>query len=209
MAVASVLLGFLVPDWNHPLVVGTLLLFGIGVGLMSTPMTDAAVGQASGVLEPLAGMASGVFKMSSMLGSSLGVALFATSAKLFATDTVVDQARAAGLSGRQIATLRDALVDSKLAQRILSSLSPEARERVIGAGRTTLKALIAGRPSVIADGSDPGSLPGLESSPSGSLGPQWFENGSLDARKASYVRVATEEGGPCCSCARRSARRRR
>jgi len=108
MAVASVLLGFLVPGWNYPLVVGTLLLFGIGVGLMSTPMTDAAVGQASGVPEPLAGMASGVFKTSSMLGSSLGVALFATSAKLFATDTAVDQARAAGLSGRQVATLRDA-----------------------------------------------------------------------------------------------------
>lgn len=37
----------------------------------------AAVGQASGVPEPLAGMASGVFKMSSMLGSALGVALVA------------------------------------------------------------------------------------------------------------------------------------
>jgi len=36
----------------------------------------------------------------------------------------VDEARAAGLSDRQITTLRDALVDSKLAQRILSSLSP-------------------------------------------------------------------------------------
>jgi MFS family permease len=77
MAVASVLLGFLAPDWDYPLVVGALLLFGIGVGLMSTPVSDAAVGQASGVPEPLAGMASGVFKMSSMLGSALGVALVA------------------------------------------------------------------------------------------------------------------------------------
>ncbi len=55
----SVLLGLLVPDWNYPLVVGALLLFGIGFGLMSTPVSDAAVGQASGVPEPLAGMASG------------------------------------------------------------------------------------------------------------------------------------------------------
>jgi hypothetical protein len=123
MAVAVVLLGFLVPDWNYPLVAGALLLFGIGVGLMSAPMTDAAVGQASGVPEPLAGMASGVFKLSSMLGSALGVALFAASAKLFATNTGPDEARAAGLSDHQIATLRDALVDSKLPQRILPSLS--------------------------------------------------------------------------------------
>jgi MFS family permease len=72
MAVALALLGFLVPDWTYPLVAGTLLLFGIGLGLLSTPMSDAAVGQASGVPEPLAGMASGVFKMSSMLGSALG-----------------------------------------------------------------------------------------------------------------------------------------
>jgi MFS family permease len=36
---------------------------------------------------------------------------------------LLPEARAAGLSDHQIATLRDALVDSKLAQRILSSLS--------------------------------------------------------------------------------------
>jgi Major Facilitator Superfamily len=143
MAVGLVLLGFLVPGWNYPLVVGALLLFGIGVGLMSTPVSDAAVGQASGVPEPLAGMASGVFKMSSMLGSSLGVALFATSAKLFATNTAVDQARAAGLSDRQITTLRDALVDSKLAQRILSSLSPDMRDRVIAAAREAFTSGVA------------------------------------------------------------------
>jgi hypothetical protein len=143
MAVALVLLGFLVPDWTYPLVVGALLLFGIGLGLMSTPMSDAAVGQASGVPEPLAGMASGVFKMSSMLGSALGVALFATFAKLFATNTAVDEARAAGLSDQQITTLRDALVDSKLAQRILSSLSPDVRERVTDAAHQAFTSGVA------------------------------------------------------------------
>jgi hypothetical protein len=45
----------------------------------------------------------------------------------------VDEARAAGLSDRQITTLRDALVDSKPAQRILFSLSPDVRERVTDA----------------------------------------------------------------------------
>jgi hypothetical protein len=143
MAVALVLLGFPVPDWTYPLVVGALLLFGIGLGLMSTPMSDAAVGQASGVPEPLAGMASGVFKMSPMLGSALGVALFATFAKLFATNTAVDEARAAGLSDQQITTLRDALVDSKLAQRILSSLSPDVRERVTDAAHQAFTSGVA------------------------------------------------------------------
>jgi Na+/melibiose symporter-like transporter len=143
LAVASALLGFLVPDWNYPLVVAALLLLGIGLGLMSTPVSDAAVGQASGVPEPLAGMASGVFKMSSMLGSALGVALFAAFAKLFGTNTAVDQARAAGLSERQIATLRDALVDSKLAQRILSSLPPDVRERVTDAAHEAFTSGVA------------------------------------------------------------------
>jgi hypothetical protein len=100
---------------------------------MSTPVSDAAVGQATGVPEPLAGMASGVFKMSSMLGSALGVALFAVFSKQFATNTGVDEARAAGLSDHQISTLCDALVDSKLAHRILSTLSPDVRERVTNA----------------------------------------------------------------------------
>jgi hypothetical protein len=143
MALASVLLGFLVPDWNHPVVTGALLLFGIGVGLMSTPVTDAGVGQASGIPEPLAGMASGVFKMSSMLGSALGVALFTAATKLFTTNTAVDEARAAGLSDQQLTTLRDALVDSKLAQRILSSLSPEVRARVIDAAREAFTSGVA------------------------------------------------------------------
>jgi EmrB/QacA subfamily drug resistance transporter len=144
MAVAAVLLGgVLVPGWNYPLVTGTLLLFGIGVGLMSTPVSDAAVGQASGVPQPLAGMAAGVFKMSSMLGSALGVALFTAATKLFTTNTAVDEARAAGLSDQQITTLRDAPVDSKLAQRILSSLSPDVRERVTDAARAAFTSGVA------------------------------------------------------------------
>jgi hypothetical protein len=88
-------------------------------------------------------MASGVFKMSSMLGSALGVALFAAATKLFTTNTAVDEARAAGLSDQQLTTLRDALVDSKLAQRILSSLSPEVRARVIDAAREAFTSGVA------------------------------------------------------------------
>ena len=60
----------------------------------------------------------------------------------------MDEARAAGLSDRQITTLRDALVDSKLAQRVLSGLSPDVRQRVTDAAHqaftsgaaTTIKA---------------------------------------------------------------------
>jgi len=85
----------------------------------------------------------GVFKMSSMLGSALGVALIATFAKLFATNTAMDEARAAGLSDQQITTLHDALVDSKLAQRILSSLSPDVRERVTDAAHQAFTSGVA------------------------------------------------------------------
>ena len=83
---------------------------------------------------------------------------FAASTKLFATNTGVDQARAAGLSDQQITTLRDALVNSKLAQRILSSLPPDVRERVTDAAHqaftsgvaTTIKA--AGLVALVAAG---------------------------------------------------------
>jgi hypothetical protein len=51
--------------------------------------------------------------------------------------------RAAGVSDRQITTLRDALVDSKLAQRILSSLSPDVREPVTDAAREAFTSGVA------------------------------------------------------------------
>jgi hypothetical protein len=55
----------------------------------------------------------------------------------------VDEARAAGLSDQQITTLRNVLVDSKLAQRILSSLSPDVHERVTNAAHKAFTSGVA------------------------------------------------------------------
>ena len=51
------------------------LIFGIGLGMYATPSTDTAI---SNVPLEKAGSASGIFKMSSSLGSSFGVAISAS-----------------------------------------------------------------------------------------------------------------------------------
>lgn len=72
--------------WQYQ-VVATIAftLFGAGLGFYATPSTDAAL---STVPEEQAGAASGIYKMSSSLGSALGIAI---SAALFT-----------GLSGAQV-----------------------------------------------------------------------------------------------------------
>jgi EmrB/QacA subfamily drug resistance transporter len=67
------LLGLLDDQAPIALVGVALLIVGLGVGIMATPISSAAVG---GVPEALAGTAAGVFKMSSMVGGAVGVALF-------------------------------------------------------------------------------------------------------------------------------------
>ena len=64
------------PDTAYIIVVFVgFILFGIGLGVYATPSTDTAV---SSVPEDKVGTSSGIYKMSSSLGSSFGVAISAT-----------------------------------------------------------------------------------------------------------------------------------
>ena len=115
------------PYWI--LLVG-LLVLGAGLGLLSVPVSDTAV---AGPPIALAGTASGVFKMSSMLGGALGVALFAAVGKAIGDHRAVSEARAAGMSDDQISQLSNSLSGSNAAASILDTVPASQRQAVIDA----------------------------------------------------------------------------
>jgi hypothetical protein len=104
-----------------------LVIMGVGLGLLSTPVSDTAVGQ---VPADLAGTAAGVFKMSSMVGGALGVALLSAFARGFVEDDVRAAAVAAGMGDDDIEQAHQALVNSASFHDALTLLPPRLREEV-------------------------------------------------------------------------------
>jgi EmrB/QacA subfamily drug resistance transporter len=93
LAAGLFVLGFLTDDASLWLLAAGLLVIGVGLGLLSTPISDTAVGE---VPPELSGAAAGVFKMSSMVGGALGVAVlsglsggFSTGGTLVLTGLIV------------------------------------------------------------------------------------------------------------------------
>ena len=111
-------LGFL--DDSIPIaVVGVaLVIVGLGIGIMATPISSAAVGGAPG---ELAGTAAGVFKMSSMVGGAVGVALF----------TGLDHELSVGVGALVTAAL--ALVSTLV---VVAVWPPEERRATVAHGRS-------------------------------------------------------------------------
>lgn len=70
------------------------ILFGTGLGMYATPSTDTAV---SGAPENKVGVASGVYKMASSLGSSFGVAISTAMYGVFIHTGNIEQAASAGI----------------------------------------------------------------------------------------------------------------
>ncbi len=101
-----------------------LVVVGLGLGLLSTPISNTAVG---GVSERLAGTAAGVFKMSSMVGGALGVALLTAFARTFAQNEALDSAHEVGMTDPEITQAQHALVASSSFQDALARLPEEAR----------------------------------------------------------------------------------
>jgi EmrB/QacA subfamily drug resistance transporter len=122
--------GFVSTDSPYLVLLAGLLVLGAGLGLLSVPVSDTAV---AGPPPELAGTASGLFKMSSMLGGSFGVALLAALAQALQARNATAQAQAAGLSPDQIDQLRNALTSSTVAQQILAPLPEDTRQAVIDA----------------------------------------------------------------------------
>ena len=117
-----------------------LVVIGLGLGLLSTPISDTAVGQ---VPAELAGAAAGVFKMSSMVGGALGVAVLTAFARGFVEDDVSAATKAAQMDGDDIDQAHRALVNSSSFQDALSSLPAELRQKVTEAATDAFSAGVA------------------------------------------------------------------
>ncbi|MGE3287748.1 MAG: MFS transporter [Pseudonocardia sp.] len=138
MCAGFAVLGFLDDDSTLWLLAIGLVVIGAGLGLLSTPISDTAVG---GVSADLAGTAAGVFKMSSMVGGALGVAVLSAFARGFTTNGAADAVRASGLSPDEITQTQRALVNSASFDDAIASLPTEVAQKVT---RAVVDAFTAG-----------------------------------------------------------------
>lgn len=141
LAAGLAVLGFLSADSTLWLLAAGLLIIGIGLGVLSTPISDTAVGE---VPIDLAGAAAGVFKMSSMVGGALGVAVLSALTRGFSGRETESALHGAGLSAADIETAKNALVGSSSFRDAIASLPPEL-------GRSVTAAVTAGFSDGIAD----------------------------------------------------------
>ncbi|MFD7730508.1 MFS transporter [Kitasatospora phosalacinea] len=132
--------------YTYAVLAAGLLVLGTGLGLMSIPLSDTAV---AGPPEDLAGTASGMFKVTSMLGGAFGVAALAAVQQGVETDQATDRAKAAGLSDTDVQQLGNAVTDSELASRILASVDQATRDAITAAFRE-VQAVGTGRAIALA-----------------------------------------------------------
>ncbi|MFD5393225.1 MFS transporter [Streptomyces sp. NPDC127097] len=124
-----------------------LFTIGLGLGLVSTPVADTAVGE---VPIDLAGTAAGVFKMSSMLGGALGVAVLTAIARELTTREAASVIDASGLTPADITQARQALVNSSSFQEAIASLPPDLRRSVVQAATSAFSSGVADTMAVTA-----------------------------------------------------------
>jgi EmrB/QacA subfamily drug resistance transporter len=117
-----------------------LVVVGLGLGLLSTPISSTAVGDVRG---ELAGTAAGVFKMSSMLGGALGVALLTALARGFGQSEALDAAHEAGMTDAQIDQAQRALVASSSFEEAVRSLPGDAQAIFVEAAKAAFTSGIA------------------------------------------------------------------
>lgn len=130
MSAGLLLLASLSVDSSLWLMAVALVVVGLGLGLLSTPISSTAVGD---VPIDLAGTAAGVFKMSSMVGGALGVALLTALGRGFSVNEWRGAAEAAGLSADQIDAAERALVNSDSFRAAIDSLPARLQEQVTAA----------------------------------------------------------------------------
>lgn len=146
LGVGTLLAGLVSTDSPYWLLLLGLLVLGAGLGLLSVPISDTAV---AGPPAELAGTASGLFKMSSMLGGAIGVALCAALAKGIGASRAREDALAAGLTEDDLATLDNALNGSDAAATVLDRLPPGERQSVMAAYQDAYAAGVAGSVRIV------------------------------------------------------------
>ncbi|GAA4440065.1 MFS transporter [Phytohabitans houttuyneae] len=141
LGLGTVLAGLVSTDSPYWLLLVGLLVLGAGLGLLSVPVSNTAV---AGPPPELAGTASGLFKMSSMLGGAIGVALCAAVAKGIGSGQARKDALAAGLTEDDIDKLSNALSGSDAAAAVLGQLPQGERQAVMAAYHDAYAAGVAG-----------------------------------------------------------------
>lgn len=147
MGVGTFLAGFLAVDTPYWWYAMAIFIQGIGIGLFSTPLSDTAVG-----LAPPAesGAASGAFKMCSMVGGALGVALMGGIYRGLQLSQLHGDADAAHLTAEQQQLVNDAFASSDKARQIYETLAPDVQERVHDAVLAALAHGIGGSLKIVA-----------------------------------------------------------
>jgi EmrB/QacA subfamily drug resistance transporter len=140
MSIGLLLLGLLREDSGLALMAVALVVVGLGLGLLSTPISNTAVG---GVPGELAGTAAGVFKMSSMVGGALGVAILTAIARALTVNQVGPAMDAAGMTEAEIEQAHAALVQSASFQDALAALPSQLAAEVTEVAVTAFSSGVA------------------------------------------------------------------
>ncbi|WP_068272583.1 MFS transporter [Aldersonia kunmingensis] len=130
LGIGLAVFGALESDTTLWLIGGALVVVGVGLGLLSTPISNTAVGD---VPQDLAGTAAGVFKMSSMVGGALGVALLSAFARGFAESDASSAFEKAGLDQADLDQAESALVNSASFSDAIKSLPSDIQGAVTSA----------------------------------------------------------------------------
>jgi len=130
LAVGSVILAPMNAGTALWVVALALVVIGCGLGLLSTPVSNTAVG---GVPGELAGAAAGVFKMSSMVGGALGVAIMTAFTRGFAIADSGAAVQESGMTDDEVDQAHAALVDSSSFREALSRLPEDLQAKVTDA----------------------------------------------------------------------------
>ena len=140
MSAGLFVLHWLTGDSSLWLLAVALVVIGLGLGLLSTPISNTAVG---GVPVDLAGTAAGVFKMSSMVGGALGVAILSALARGFVQHEVDPAVQAAGLSDADVEQTRQALVGSSSFADAIATLPHDLQVKVTDTAVTAFSSGVA------------------------------------------------------------------
>jgi EmrB/QacA subfamily drug resistance transporter len=141
MGIGTFMLGFLSSDSPYAWMAVGLVIQGIGIGLFSTPLSETAVGLAP---SDEAGAASGVFKMTSMVGGAFGIAILAAIYRSISFRSFDRSTASLGLTPQQNAILQDASGTSKGAAEVLAKFTAEVQHKLIAAGNDAFAAGVGG-----------------------------------------------------------------
>jgi MFS family permease len=147
MGIGTFLTGFLTTSTPYWWFAAGIFIQGIGIGLFSTPLSDTAVGLAP---PDESGAASGAFKMCSMVGGALGVAVLGGIYRGLELAQLHSDAAAAHLTSAQQQQVNDAFASTEKAKEIYKTLPDDVKRKVEDAVMAALSHGIGGSLKIAA-----------------------------------------------------------